>query len=71
MITGIVRLDELDDGLNLNANHYLNECANCGGQLDNPQHHDQHDRCHRLQRLFVRNGRHFRNRYGNRFSRKT
>lgn len=57
MKTGIIKASEL--GRNWSPDHHLDTCIHCGGQEHDPRHHDQYGRCHRLVRVYRRNGRRF------------
>jgi hypothetical protein len=46
----------------LDAKYYLDFCAHCKGQKNNPQHHDDQGRCGRYRRVFVLDGTTFNER---------
>lgn len=45
--------------LSLNPKYYLDRCIHCGGEENNPKHHDEQGRCGRYQRVFVLGGTSF------------
>jgi len=56
MKIGIVKMSKVrKNGMILSARHYLDRCANCGGEKDNPKHH-QNGVCGRYKRVFFLTG---------------
>lgn len=56
MKVGIVKMSRIRaNGLNLLPSYYLDRCANCGGEKDNPRHH-QNGKCGRYKSVFVKTG---------------
>jgi hypothetical protein len=58
MIVGLVNSGTLVT--NMTAKYHVDRCEHCGGQKNNPKHHDQHGRCHRRVMIWRRNGRHWK-----------
>jgi len=59
MKVGTISLSQIAaNGGVLNARFYLDRCSNCGGDKDNPKHH-QNGKCGQYKRVFVESGTDF------------